>query len=290
MEPLTPESAPEILAHLNETLDACRRLLSGHSGRVSLKTTSDGSRETVTELDLQVEQRLMARIHELQPEAGILSEETAHEDLSVLDHDVCFVLDPIDGTDLLLAGDTGFAISIAILARRHAIAALLDFPARDQRFTCTLGGGTRCNGRRVKAVRSTSLARARISISFTQHALTPLQPLWNTLGVATLVPTPGFTAKLATILRGECDAALQLPIQPRSTAIWDYAAAALLLSEAGATLSTWDGTSLLDELPTTYTGGWIAGSPGLSAALRTTVIDRLTALRGSRSGDASNQR
>jgi myo-inositol-1(or 4)-monophosphatase len=289
MKPLTPKSAATILAHLNETLDSCRRLLAGHPGKVSLKAASDGGRETVTELDLQVEQRLMARIRELQPEAGILSEETA-QDLSALDQDVCFVLDPIDGTDLLLAGDTGFAISIAILARRHAVAGLLDFPARDQRFTCTLGGGTQLNGRRVEAVRSTSLAEARISISSTQHALTALQPLWNTLGVAALVPTPGFTAKLATIMRGECDAALHLPIQPRSTAIWDYAAAALLLSEAGGTLSTWDGTSLLDTLPTTYAGGWIAGAPGLSAALRRTVTDRLIALHGHRAGDPPIQR
>jgi myo-inositol-1(or 4)-monophosphatase len=290
MKPLTPESAATILDHLNETLDSCRRLLAGHPGEVSLKTTSAGSRETVTELDLHVEQRLMARIRELQPEAGILSEETA-QDLSALDHDVCFVLDPIDGTDLLLAGDTGFAVSIAILARRHAMAGLLDFPARDQRFTCTLGGGTRLNGRRVGAVRSTSLAEARIAISSTQHALTALQPLWNTLGVAALVPTPGFTAKLATIMRGECDAALHLPIQPRSsTAIWDYAAAALLLSEAGGTLSTWDGTNLLEALPPTYVGGWVAGNPGLSAALRRTVTDRLIALLGDRSGDTSDQR
>jgi myo-inositol-1(or 4)-monophosphatase len=289
MKPLTPEGAAAILADLSETVDTCRRLLAGHPGKVSLKTTSGGSRETVTELDLQVEQRLMARIRELQPEAGILSEETA-QDLSALDQDVCFVLDPIDGTDLLLAGDTGFAISIAILARRHAIAGLLDFPARDQRFSCTLGGGTRLNGQRVEAVRSTSLAEARISISSTQHALTALQPVWNTLGVTAVVPTPGFTAKLATIMRGECDAALYLPIQPRSTAIWDYAAAALLLSEAGVTLSTWDGTSLLVTLPTTYTGGWIAGNPGLSAALRRRVTDKLIALQGYRSGDASIER
>jgi myo-inositol-1(or 4)-monophosphatase len=288
-QPLTPDSAAEILADLNETLDGCRRLLAGHPGKVSLETTSDGGRETVTELDLQVEQRLVARVHELQPEAGIIGEETT-QDLSALDQEVCFVLDPIDGTDLLLAGGTVFAISIAILARRHAVAGLLDFPARDQRFTCTLGGGTWLNGRRIQALRSTSLAEARISISSTQHALTALHPLWNSLGVAAVVPTPGFTAKLATLMRGECDAALYLPIQPRSTAIWDYAAAALLLSEAGGTLSTWDGTDLLDALPAACTGGWIAGNPALSAALRRAVTDGLVSLQGHRSGDASVQR
>src|SRR3977135_3274970 len=102
MKPLTPECAATILDHLSETLDSCRRLLAGHPGEVSLKTTSAGGRETVTDLDLRVEQRLMTRIRELRPEGGILSEETA-QDLSALDQEVCFVLDPIDGTDLFLA-------------------------------------------------------------------------------------------------------------------------------------------------------------------------------------------
>lgn len=278
MEPLTPASAGTILARLTDTLDDCRHLLVSRAPAVSRKTTAGGSEETVTDLDLQVEQRLMTRIHELHPDAAILSEETAG-DLSALDHDVCYVLDPIDGTDLLLAGDPGFAISIAIVARRRVIAGLLDFPARNQRFTSILGGGADLSGRRVGVLRPSVLSDARICVSATQHALAELRPFWESLEVAAVVPTPGFVAKLATVLLGECHAALSLPVRPRRTAIWDYAAAALLVSEVGGTLTTWDGADLLDALPASFTGGWIAGPPDVSAALRRAASERLTALR-----------
>lgn len=65
-----------------------------------------------------------------------------------------------------------------------------------------------------------------------------LQPLWASLAVAELVPTPGFTAKLASVLSGDSDAALYLPVERRPTYIWDYTATALLLAEAGGTLTT----------------------------------------------------
>jgi hypothetical protein len=70
-------------------------------------------------------------------------------------------------------------------------------------------------------------------LSATQHALAELRPFWESLEVAAVVPTPGFVAKLATVLLGGCHAALSLPVRPRRTAIWDYAAAALPVSEAG---------------------------------------------------------
>ena len=276
MTELTPESAGEILAGLGETLDTCRRLLRAGPREVSLKPSLREARETVTDLDIEVERRLIARIHELQPAASVVSEETA-PGAEAMDDDVCVVVDPIDGTDLLLAGEPGFAVSVAILARRRLVAGLLDFPARDQRFTCTRGGGTWWNGQRITLTAPRRLSEARVCVSSTQRAEAALRHLWENLEVAAVVPTPGFTAKIGTILTGECDAALSLPVDPRSTAIWDYAASALLLSEAGGALTTWSGTCLGDALPARYGDGWIAAAPDLAAALRAAVDARLPA-------------
>jgi 3'-phosphoadenosine 5'-phosphosulfate (PAPS) 3'-phosphatase len=86
--------------------------------------------------------------------------------------------------------------------------------------------------------------------------------LWTSMGAAELRPTPAFAAKFAAVLAGECDAALYLPIRPHRTAIWDYAAAALLLDEAGGGFASIDGTDLLQERPF-LSGGWIASPPAL---------------------------
>jgi len=75
------------------------------------------------------------------------------------------------------------------------------------------------------------------------------------------------------VLAGECDAALYLPIRPHRTAIWDYAAAAQLLSEAGGWFGAVDGTDLLEALPFEYSGGWVAAPPNLSEQLLAVAQD-----------------
>jgi myo-inositol-1(or 4)-monophosphatase len=272
---VTPEAAGALLAQLKPTLDMCRRVLTeAQHTRSWTKVASDGRRETVSDLDLAVEEKVIAAVHAIDPSASVYSEETRH-DSTALDDELCVVLDPIDGTDLLLTGQSGFSISIAILSQHRVIAGLLDFPARGQRFVCTLGGGTELNGRRLQLGGGRELAEARISVSSTQLGLPSLQRFWTSLGVAALVPTPGFTAKLGTMLVEECDAALYLPVDPRPTYIWDYAAAALLLAEAGGTLTTLEGTRFLDALPIQQSEGWLAAAGDLHPSLQRTVTAAL---------------
>lgn len=276
---MTPESASEVLAQLGPALDDSRRVLAEARGTRSWLKEVGGQQESVSELDLAVEERIITAVHEIDPKASIYSEESRY-DPSVLTDEMCVVVDPIDGTDLLLAGQNGFSISVAILSRHRVIAGLLDFPALDQRFVGSLGGGAYLNRRRLRLDGPRQLASARVAISSTQHSIRSLAPLWRSLGVAELVPTPGFTAKLASILVGRCDAALYLPIRPRVTYIWDYAAAALLLGEAGGALTTLSGERFLDGLPLEQSAGWLAATntirvPMGSAA--SAALDRLLA-------------
>jgi myo-inositol-1(or 4)-monophosphatase len=271
-----PETAGGILVQLGPTVDACRSALTEvENARSWRKARAGGGQETVTELDLRVERRIITALRAIQPQASIYSEETDHDPAALSNH-VCVVLDPIDGTDLLLRGQSGYSISIAILSARSVIAGLLDFPARDQRFTCTRGGGAELNGQRLRLDSRHELRAARVAVSSTQHATPSLQPLWESLGVAELVPTPGFTAKLASILLGECDAALYLPFEPRPTYIWDYSAAALLLDEAGGTVTTLRGERLLASLPLEHRGGWLATTNHLREPLQRAVESALT--------------
>lgn len=229
-------------------------------------STYDGSDETVTELDLAVEALLIEAIRAQLPHAAILSEES-NPDPSALTAEACFVIDPIDGTDELLAGRSGFAISVALFHQGQPVAALLDMPARNRRFDGAVGAGTRLNGRPVALAQVQDLAAVRLAVSATQLRTESLRQFWDTITAATLVPTPAFAAKLAAVLANDCDAALYLPVNPHPTAIWDYAAPALLLAEAGGSFSSLDGADLLQERPFTYVGGWVAAPAGLRSQL-----------------------
>lgn len=253
---------------LHPAVDQCRDLLSRRA-RVRQWTKAsvhDGRDEIVTELDLAVEGLLVDAIHDRLPQAAILSEES-YPDPSALDADICFVIDPIDGTNELAAGRDGFAICIALFRRGEPVAALLDMPAYDRRFDGAIGAGVRLNGRPVILSKVENLERARLAVSATQLRTESLQPFWDTLTVTALVPTPAFAAKFAAVLANDCDAALYLPVDPHPTVIWDYAAPAFLLAQAGGAFSSLDGIDLVQQRPVIYVGGWLAAPAGLQGQL-----------------------
>ena len=277
-------ASPPDLDWLHPELDRCRELTRGRlSARQWTKTSGDGDGELVTEIDLAVDALLTEAIHAHAPGAAIFSEES-NPDPADLAREVCFVLDPIDGTVELAAGRSGFAISIAVFQDGRPTAALLDFPAYERRFQCAAGRGTYLNGRPITLSTVTTLGQARLAVSATQYRMGELHEFWAAAGAAELTPTPAFAAKFGAVLAGDSDAALYLPVKPHRTAIWDYAAAASLLAEAGGRFGSPDGEDLLERLPITYHGGWVAAPQALHEQLRA-LARRIPHALASREGD-----
>jgi fructose-1,6-bisphosphatase/inositol monophosphatase family enzyme len=174
-------------------------------------------------------------------------------------------VDPIDGTEELASGRPGYAISVAMFHDGMPAAAVLDLPAHDQRFTCVVGSGSFLNGRPVAVSKVHRLNEAVLAVSATQRGLPNLADFWESVGARSLVPTPAFAAKCASVLAGVCDAVLYLPVRPYPTAIWDYAAAATLLAEAGGWYGSIDGQGSACAA-TLHPPRWLdrcaAGTPG----------------------------
>jgi myo-inositol-1(or 4)-monophosphatase len=250
------------LEWLRLELDLCRALIADHESPRRWTKSEHGRDELVTEIDLAVERLLIDAIRQRVPDAAILSEES-NPDPSALEQDTCFVIDPIDGTEEFAAGRRGFGISIALFERGRPAAAVLDMPAHDWRFESAPGAGASLNGTAIRLSELGALAEARLAVSATQYGMEALRPFWDSVGAASLIPTPAFTPKFAAVLAGECDAALYLPIRAHRTAIWDYAAAAQALWEAGGWFGAPDGTDLLEALPFEFSGGWVAAPPNL---------------------------
>ena len=250
------------LEWLRPELDRCRALIADHNSPRRWTKTGQGRSELVTEVDLAIERLLIDAIRQRLPDAAILSEES-NADPSALEQDICFVIDPIDGTEEFAAGRPGFGISIALFERGRPTAALLDMPAHGWRFESAAGVGVSLNGRCIRLPQIGALEEARLAVSATQYGMDSLRLFWDDVGAAALIPTPAFTPKFAAVLAGECEAALYLPIRPHRTAIWDYAGVAQLLSEAGGWFGATDGTDLLEALPFEYSGGWVAAPPNL---------------------------
>jgi myo-inositol-1(or 4)-monophosphatase len=253
-----------VLDWLHPELDRCRRIIADRTdtGRWT-KLSSRGVTELVTDADLAVEAILVEAIRRRMPDAAILSEESQPDEAALDRPGDCFVIDPIDGTEELANGRPGYAISVALFHDGAPAAAVLDLPAHDQRFTCAVGNGAFLNGRPAVLSKTNQLDEAILAVSATQRRRPDLADFWDSLGARSLVPTPGFAAKCASVLGGVCDAALILPVLPYPTALWDYAAAATLIAEAGGWYGSIDGEDLLALRPFIYRGGWIVAPPGL---------------------------
>ena len=81
----------------------------------------------VTEADLAVDARLRARLTAARPDHGWLSEESP-DDGSRLGRRRLFVVDPIDGTRAFIAGETGWALALAVVEDGRVTAGVVHLP------------------------------------------------------------------------------------------------------------------------------------------------------------------
>lgn len=246
---------------LSSAMDVCSEMLrQAPIAEVREKTRADGGRELVSNLDSAVERVLVEAVRQAFPGIPVLAEETEN-DAARLDHEWCFVIDPIDGTKELVEGRDGFAISAALADRRRPVLGMLDFPARRQRFRAVRGEGATLNGASLALPQSgPAKQRLRLAVSPRQAREARFEGVRGALRDAEIVPFGALASKLACVATGMFDGAFFLGGEGGRAPVWDYAAAGLILEEAGGRFTALDGSGLLDSVSDVHHGGWIASN------------------------------
>ena len=225
----------------------------------------DGS--PVCAVDLEVDRFLHARLGALLPEAGWLSEETA-DDPARLGRSRVWVVDPIDGTRDYIRGREGFAISVALVEEGGVVLAVLDAPARYERWRAVVGEGAWRNGERLRASDRSELTGARVPADALAKA---------DRGVFVPVVKPNSIAlRIAMVAADEADLVATL----RWGNEWDIAAAALIASEAGAAVSDALGQPLAFNQPRPRAFGVLATAPAIHTAAVARLEERARAAVG----------
>lgn len=197
--------------------------------------------ELVTIADRESEAILSAGLSQIIPEASIVGEEACDDNPSVLDRlsdDLCWILDPLDGTQNFASGEGPFGILVALAERGLAIGGWIYDP-RSGRFCCAMRGeGTLIDGVAVRSRGSdNAVPSAAISALFDHSerrsdVLSRISPPFAT------VPIPRCAAEqYPRIILGVNDITLF-----ERTLAWDHAAGALCLAEAGGVVSRFDGS------------------------------------------------
>jgi myo-inositol-1(or 4)-monophosphatase len=218
--------------------------------------------DPVSEIDLEVDAYLREQLSALDPEAGWLSEETVDAS-DRIERRRLWVVDPIDGTRDYVRGRPGWAVSVALVEDRVPVIGVLDAPARGEHWRAQAGRGAWRNGETIRVSGRTSLEGARIPAD--------TLPAFGS-GLVT-VPKPNSIAlRIAMVAAGEAD----LIATTKWGYEWDIAAAALIASEAGATVTGALGQPLAFNTASGEAFGVLAATPDIHAAaaamLRATAL------------------
>lgn len=184
--------------------------------------------------DLEAERIICDLIRSRRPADGFFAEERGPATTSA---DGVWIIDPLDGTVNFSHGHPHFAVSIAWAWQRVTHVAVIYDCLRDELYTAIRGHGALCNSQPIRVASTSVLADAMIAIGLgkvdphaaAEHALTRLAPQVQKVRLS------GSAAlDLAFVAAGRLDGYYDHQVH-----VWDIAAGALLVEEAGGVCLTY---------------------------------------------------
>ena len=231
--------------------EAAALILHAHGILAERKT---GRRDVVTEYDRRVQALLTERLAASLPGAKFFCEENdRHDDL---DAEHLFIIDPIDGTMNFVRGMHHSCISVAYTSRRERLCAAICNPYADELFTAVKGGGAFLNGRPIHvdpAARGETLVVCGTAPYESGSSAETFRLMRLAYDASLDIRREGSAAlDLCSVAAGRAGLYFEMALS-----LWDYAAGALLVEEAGGLCTKLDGTALPFDgsRPSVFAGG-----------------------------------
>ena len=245
---------------------------------------SDGS--VVTEADRAVEAAIREVLADARPDDAVLGEEAGQTGRGSRR----WIVDPIDGTALFVAGDDRWLVLVALEVADEIAVGVAAVPAQGKVWWARRGGGafeanfagSVLTGERRIAVdgnRQAVLPGSRLAVIPTDGELFPAEREMIAPLSAVTSTVPWSTHAALLVARGQLDLAIQTRGQ-----VWDFAATSLIVEEAGGRYSGFDGRRRPAAGPALF-----ARSSALhAAALRLLNADRSPAIVDRRAEEPSS--
>ncbi len=234
-------------------------------GSVSEKRKND----FVTNADRESEERIVSRIRESFPQDNFLGEEGGRRGADSGAR--TWIIDPLDGTSNFIAGFPFWSVSIAARERGEIVAGVVWDPLRQELYTAGRGSGAFRNGARILVTGREGLDGAFLATGFPFRSRDKLDLYLSVFRELFLqargIRRAGSAAlDLAMVAAGVYDGFFEFRLS-----VWDIAAGALLIEEAGGRLTDFSGGTRFWER-----GNVVAGSPAVTDGILKTVSRILT--------------
>ncbi len=224
----------EIEAARRAAVEAGKVLMS-HYGSAEAREKKDGSLVTVA--DGESEMLIKRMLSEEFPGHSFLGEESGMDDRK---SEFTWIVDPLDGTTNYSMKNPFFNVSIALVRGDEPVAGVVYSPVQNELFSAVKGGGAFLNGKAISVSGERDVSKALVafchgrdqkSVDFIASLFREFKSRSNNfrqMGAAAL--------ELAYVAAGRVDAFLSTGTNP-----WDVAAGALIVREAGGSVTDFSG-------------------------------------------------
>ena len=228
---------------LNIAVDAAKqagKFLKQNLGKVrEIEQKSGQEKNLVTEIDKRSEKIIIDHIKKYYPGHDILAEESGAR--SSPGSKYKWIIDPLDGTTNYTHAFPVFCVSIGVEYQEELLLGVIYDPNFDELFTAEKGKGAYLNGRRISVSRTSSLDKSLLVTGFPYNiADNPDHAVEHFVGFlmkAQAIRRMGSAAiDLAYTAAGRYDGFWEVALNP-----WDMAAGALMVTEAGGTITDFSG-------------------------------------------------
>ncbi len=215
----------------------------------------------VTVADVASEQRLASGLAKILPGVPVVGEEAVEDDAGLLDlisrpGEMCWIVDPLDGTANFAAGKATFAIIVALVADGRTVGGWI-FDVPNRRMAIALAGrGVTLDGATIVGSRSGGSSAGFVGYRI-RKAFERQLPAVRRRGLGPVSTLRCAGIEYLEILAGRATFSIY-----RRTKPWDHAAGALMLAEAGGGAVRFDGR---DYNPAQSTDAGIIGAPSQQA-------------------------
>lgn len=207
--------------------------------QVEAKSTPD---DLVTNMDRQIEQFLIGKVHETYPEHQVISEEGFGDDVQKVEG-VLWLIDPIDGTMNFVHQKRHFSISIGVYENGVGRVGLILDVMNGDLYHCVKGSGAFQNDRRLPKLTPTPLEEAVVSVNATwlnrNRRIDPeiVRPIASQCRGTRSYGSAAI--ELAYVACGALDIYWSMRLAP-----WDFGAGLVLIEEVGGVATKVEGEPL----------------------------------------------
>ncbi len=202
------------------------------------KVEYKGLNDLVSYVDKTAEEQLVSALAGLLPSSGFITEENTNNTRSA---DYNWIIDPLDGTTNFVHGIPCFCISIALMLKEKIVMGVVYEINLDECFYAYENGGARLNGKKIAVSGINELKGSLLATGFPYSNYDRMKPymevfdycMYNTHGLRRLGSA---AVDLVYVACGRFEGFYEYGLNA-----WDVAAGALIVTEAGGTVSDFSG-------------------------------------------------